>query len=94
MKAQELQKMLDSAEMNGEIKIPHGEYEGNFTVSVPCTVYGNGALLLCDRGTALTINAPDVGINDLLIEHLTPRIGTALCSSCKGTKLNNVTVSG
>lgn len=94
MKAQELQKMLDSAEMNGEIKIPHGEYEGNFTVSVPCTVYGNGALLLCDRGTALTINAPDVEINDLLIEHLTPRIGTALCSSCRGTVLNNVTVSG
>lgn len=94
MKAQELQKMLDNAEMNGGIKLPHGEYEGNFTVSVPCTIHGNGALLLCGKGTALTINAPDVKINDLLIEHLSPRVGTALCSSCKGTILNNVTVSG
>ena len=67
MNATELQKMLDSAELNGEVKIPHGEYEGNFTVSVPCTIRGNGALLLCGRGTALTINAPDVEINDLLI---------------------------
>lgn len=92
--ATELQKRLDSVELNGEVRIPHGEYEGNFTVSVPCTIYGNGALLLCGRGTALTINAPDVEINDLLAEHLDPRTGTAVCSSCKGTALNNVIVSG
>lgn len=86
--------MLDSAEMNGEVKIPHGEYEGNFVVSVPCTINGNGALLLCDKGTALTVKAPDVEINDLLTEHIDPRVGTALCSSCSGTMLNNVVVSG
>lgn len=80
--------------MNDEVKIPHGEYEGNFVISVPCTVHGNGALLMCGKGTALTINAPDVEISDLLAEHLDPRVGTAICSSCKGTALNNVTVSG
>lgn len=94
MNAKELQKKLDCAEMNGEINIPHGEYEGNFTINVPCTIRGNGSLLLCGRGSALTVNAPDVEINDLLIEHIDPRVGTALCSSCKGTVLNNVTVSG
>ena len=94
MNAKELQKKLDCAEMNGEINIPHGEYEGNFTINVPCTVRGNGALFLCGKGTVLTVNAPDVEINDLLTEHLNPRVGTALCSSCKGTVLNNVTVSG
>lgn len=94
MNAKELQKRLDSAELNGEVKIPHGEYEGNFVISVPCTVHGNGALLMCGKGTVLTINAPDVEINDLFAEHLDPRGGTAICSSCQGTALNNVTVSG
>lgn len=86
--------MLDSAEMNGDITIPCGEYEGNFVINVPCTIHGSGAMLLCDKGAALTVNAPDVEINDLLAEHLDPRVGTALSSSCSGTSLNNLTVSG
>lgn len=86
--------MLDSVVENGEINIPHGEYEGNFTVNVPCKIHGNGALLLSGSGTVLTINAPDVEISGLLAEHLDPRVGTAVCAACTGTVLDGVTVSG
>ncbi|MGN1134909.1 MAG: TerD family protein [Oscillospiraceae bacterium] len=94
MNGTELQKLLNSPDMNGEVRLPQGEFEGNFTVGVPCRIFGNKTTLLSDKGTVLTINAPDVAINDLQIELTNPRIGTAICSSCGGTSFNGVNVSG
>lgn len=80
--------------MNGEVRLPTGEFEGNFTVGVPCRIYGNKTTLLSDKGTVLTINAPDVEINDLQIELTNPRCGTAVCSAGSKTSFNGVNVSG
>ncbi|MGN0553023.1 MAG: TerD family protein [Oscillospiraceae bacterium] len=94
MNGTELQKLLNSPDMNGEVRLPQGEFEGNFTVGSPCKIFGNGTTLLSDKGTVLTVNAPDVEINDLQIELTNPRTGTAVCSACSGTSLNGVSVSG
>lgn len=88
MTAAEIQKLLDNPK-DFEIHLPSGEFEGNFVINSSCVVFGDSTVLLCSRGTALTINSPGTQLNSLRIESA----GTAL-RTVGETSFNDVEIDG
>lgn len=63
----ELQRLLNEP-VNGEVRIPAGEFEGPFTVSKPCRIIGNDTTLWRNKGPVLSINSHGVTVEKIRAE--------------------------
>lgn len=63
----ELQKLLNEP-VNGEVRIPAGEFEGPFAVSKPCRIIGNDTTLWRNKGPVLSINSHGVTVEKIRAE--------------------------
>ncbi len=94
----ELQELLNNPGLNGEIRLPSGEFEGPFSVNSPCRVIGNSTTLWRGRGPVLTVNAENVTLENLRIEITNDSLpageNISVLSQKSGTKFSNVEVIG
>ncbi|MGN0695866.1 MAG: TerD family protein [Oscillospiraceae bacterium] len=63
-----LQRLIDSPDSTGTVKLPAGEFEGPFVVSRPCTIVGNNTTLWRKSGTVAEIRSRGVCLKNLQIE--------------------------
>ncbi|MGN0690768.1 MAG: TerD family protein [Oscillospiraceae bacterium] len=63
-----LQRLIDSPDSSGTVKLPAGEFEGPFVVSRPCTIVGSNTTLWRKSGTVAEIRSRGVCLKNLQIE--------------------------
>lgn len=63
-----LQRLIDSPDSMGTVKLPAGEFEGPFVVSRPCTIVGNNTTLWRKSGTVVEVRSRGVCLKNVQIE--------------------------
>jgi nitrous oxidase accessory protein len=65
----DLQAMIDATPAGATLTIGPGSYTGRLTISRPITIVGEGYPIIdaAGTGTVITVNAPDVTIQGLII---------------------------
>ncbi|MBQ8826538.1 MAG: TerD family protein [Oscillospiraceae bacterium] len=93
----ELQKLLNET-VGGDVIIPSGEFEGPFAVNKPCRIIGRDVTLWRNKGPVLSVNAPNVILEELRVEITNNNLNAAdsvAVSSARGdTKFNDVEIIG
>lgn len=92
----DIQRLINSPDASGAVKLPMGEFEGPFVVSKPCIIVGNNTTLWRRSGTVLDIRSPRVKIKNIQAEITggSHDSDIAIYTAHNDTVLENVNVCG
>ena len=88
---------INEADAGDEIHLPIGLWTGNFTISKPLTIRGEGEIKGTGEGTVLTLDAPNIQLIGITISHSGrdmrgPDSGIYLTPAATGSVIKNCTV--